>query len=573
MLVALYIKNFALIREAEIAFGNGLNVLTGETGSGKSLMLAALGMVLGEKADPALAFDPDKKCVVEARFQVSTIISTEINRIIGREDEEPDPEIVIRREMAQGGRSRSFIQDSPVALPLLRDAASLLVEFHHQHEHQRLFQPDYQLDIVDQFAGNQSTLNLWRRQLEQARKIRDELEAMRRGENEARQLTDFLQFQAEELTSANVQPGEEQALEQELKLLSEAGTISALLQQAQESWYNQERSLYTILYQDFKALQKYQALHPTISEWVPRLQEACDTLKSASREFGDLAEQLGADQSRMGQVESRLGELQRLKTKYSVRSADLLPGLLEDIQTRLRSAGNISDRISDAEIAFQQASVALAETGEILHAARKQAIPGLESEIQTLFNELNLQGAEIRFILQPVQGNTPWLASRGEMHVPTGNGWDTVQILVKLNPGTPSATLKDAASGGETSRLLLAIKAVMAKRMDLPVIIFDEIDTGISGETARKVGALMRKMAEDHCVIAITHLPQIAACGNLHLKVQKEISGGSTTTQVLALDYEGRILEIAGMIAGNQPGKAALEHAKDLLRQSAGIPG
>jgi DNA repair protein RecN (Recombination protein N) len=564
MLARLYIRNFALIESLEMQLGPGLNILTGETGAGKSLLLGAIGLILGRRVDYSYIFNPDEKCVVEAEFR--NIPPSTKAELAAFEDFDFDgAQITLRREASANGKSRAFINDTPVSLQVIREVTDMLVDLHGQHENQRLLDPDQQIQLLDQYAGStEKAKEFGRRQLECASLAR-EIARLEAEEREARQQQDFLQFQLNELKGLDLSESAEAQLEEELALLQNAEEIREALTFATGSLYESEESVYNDLSAALSRLQSAARLNAGIRAQASRLEELRYGIEDIARELSHTADGLDLDPGTLARLQSQSDTLNRLKLKYGVRTAAELGALRTDIAAKVGRFDSIGDEVETRRKALDSAWQALSLLGQELETLRRAAAIPLKAAIDSLLHEVGLEHAEFEAtVTRNVAADGPLLID-GERLRPGSAGYNGVEFRIRTNKGMPMGTLAQTASGGEVSRVMLAIKAALAARADLSVLIFDEIDTGISGETANKVGKVMQKLADHYQVIAITHLPQIAGKGSTHFRIYKRVENGKTLSNVGLLSPEQRVMEVARMLSGEDPSPSAIVNAKELL--------
>lgn len=552
MLKRLYIRNYALFAETEVHFRRGLNVLTGETGAGKSMLIGALGLIMGERADTSAVFLSEGKCVVEAEF--GDLSDNRIVQLALFEDFDLNSEsLIIRREIAASGKSRAFINDTPVTLEVLRAISGLLLDLHGQHENVTLLSHDSQLDLLDTYAGTTPQVATFAKKLTEVNRLRNEIERLRTADTDARRQMDFILHQVKELESAHLREGEEEELEAELNRLQHSEDIRMALGLATEVLYNQENALYTQLGSLLTQLRKVATVDAGIAAQTETLATAQQSLREAAFSLQSILEQVEVSPERLAQIEERIGMYHSLKLKYAARNSAELIALLTSLQAKVQDVETSGERISALENELQAAQAELLQLGEAIEQQRFVVKPELENAVNTLLTEVGFKQA--RFEVEVTRSNKP-----------SGKGLNAVRFMIATNPGLPAGELSSTASGGEISRVMLAIKAAMADKSDYPVLIFDEIDTGISGEIANKVGNVMRSMAGRFQLFTITHLPQIAGRGTEHFEIYKQVLDGRTSSSVRLLSDNERVEAIARMISGDAPSEAARNNARELLR-------
>lgn len=548
MLKSLLIRNYALIDRLELAPAPGLNIITGETGAGKSIMLGALGLVMGNRADTKVLFHADEKCVVEANFHLP---DAELAPVLEEAGVDFEADCILRREIAPSGKSRAFINDTPVSLESLRAVADALIDVHSQHETLQLASQAYQLSVLDAYAGLQTRAAEMAAAFRAYQKVGKELAEVQARIQAAARERDFTAFQLEELEKVAVQPGEVEALEQELTLLANAEDIQVKLNQADQLLQSGEGDVLSRLKAAAQAVERAGAFSPTLAGLAERLQSSLIELKDIAAEVEAEGAKMEFDPRRLEVVQDRIGQLNLLLKKHGVTTTDDLLALRDTLSRTLAGMEGLDESVE--QLTVEQArllKVAEAVAAE-LSKLRQAAIPKLEAEIAALLDEVGMPNARLQVDRQPAGLSA--------------NGQDQIRILFSANKGVTPQELKNAASGGEFSRLMLCLKYVLAGKTNLPTLIFDEIDTGISGEIALRVGRLMARMAERHQLLVITHMPQIAAKGSRHYFVFKQEKADRTYTNLRELKNEERLHEIAQMIGGANPSATAVSSARELM--------
>ncbi|MEL6671660.1 MAG: DNA repair protein RecN [Bacteroidota bacterium] len=564
MLQHLYIKNYALFTETEVDFQAGFNVLTGETGAGKSLLVGALGLINGKRADSSVVFREDEKCVVEARFhELSPLIQKRVQSY--EEFDFEGKELIIRREITPSGKSRAFINDTPVSLQILRQVSNLLLDMHGQHENQSLLQNDQQLSLLDAFAATEGVAASFGEDLRRLEAINQEIKRLREQEATAKQRQEFLQFQVEELRAANIQADEENELEQELNLLQNSEEVREAVGGASDLLYHQDESMYHVLSALLEPLRKVSGVNEQMREEIERLEEMCHSLKESAFNFQAMLEMVDSDPERLAFIEERLAIYYQLKLKLGVKTGEELMAQYEAFQAQLAEFSSLEDRIEDLVGEQDFLARELAKKGVSLEARRVAAKTSLEKQVCALLEEVGFQQATFEIQLERQPEENGLLEVDGARIKAFTHGINKITYVVRTNPGMPPGPLAQIASGGEISRVMLAIKAALAEKSSFPVLIFDEIDAGISGEIAKKVGQVMYNLARKFQILSITHLPQIAAKGDHHFQIEKSTDGVQTTSQVRALPQEERVEELAKMISGKDLTPSALNHARELM--------
>ncbi len=549
MLQRLSIRNYALIQELSIDLRPGFTIITGETGAGKSILLGALALLLGERADPAVLRDPAKKCVVEAQINIERYALSDFFK---SNDLDEEITCIIRREINPAGKSRAFINDTPVNLNQLRELGARLIDIHSQHDTLLLNSSSFQLQLLDAPAGNTASLSAYREVYSLWKKKKKELEELRTEEARLRSEQDFLQFQFDELEQAHLQPHELQTIEQEFTALSHAEEIKTHLAAAVSGLEDEHHGVLQALKQVQFSLQqaaKYAAAATSVHE---RVQSTLIELRDILTETEEQSDKLEADPKRLDALRTRLDQINHLLNKHRCSSSDDLILLHQQFEERLLQAASVGEDLTrlERELDTIYAQVMLQATA--ISARRKAIVPSIVKESTRTLQRLGMPKTTLHVELS-------------EREYPELNGIDKVKILFSANAGSLPQELSKVASGGELSRLMLSLKKIIAGSVSLPTIIFDEIDTGVSGAVADSMGEILKEMGTELQVLAITHLPQIASKGLDHLKVIKSTVGKETTSQLIRLTESDRIDEIAGMLSGKELSDAAISNARSLL--------
>ncbi|WP_242916381.1 DNA repair protein RecN [Pontibacter liquoris] len=557
MLIDLKIKNYALIEQLEMNPSPVLNIITGETGAGKSIMLGAIGLLMGNRADSKLLFNQEQKCVIEGVFDIS---SYNLQEAFAAEDLDFDNQCILRREISPSGKSRAFVNDTPVTLDVLRKIGDNLMDIHSQHDTLQLGDTSYQLNILDVYAGNTS-LDIYAGNLSHLKNYNDTYRSYKKLESDYRKLTDQLAqaqkeldyhtFLLSELEEASLQEGEQEQQEEELKQLENAEDIKLKLSQAVQYLSESEFNITSALKDTAYLLGQLAQFSGKYEELRTRTESCMIELNDVAGELEDAERKTEADPERASEVQERLNLIYTLQRKHQVQSITELLTIQRDLEAKVGSVLNLDTAIANTQKAMQAAEKEMLEKAAILSERRKSSFGKFEQELYALLAELGMPNA--RIVIQHKEA------------APSATGTDEISILFSANKGAQPQSLVKAASGGEFSRLMLSVKYMLADKTALPTIVFDEIDTGISGEVAVKVGKMMQQMALKHQIIAISHLPQIAAQGNAHYFVYKEDREDRTISRVKKLSDEERVNEIAHMIAGANPSANAYQSAKELL--------
>ena len=551
MLKHLYIKNFTLIDTLDIDLYAGFSVITGETGAGKSIILGAIGLLLGQRADSKAIKTGAEKCVIEAHFDLTRY---KMEPFFSENDIEYDADdCIIRRELTSAGKSRAFINDTPVPLTMLKELGDKLVDVHSQHQNLLLNKQDFQLNVVDIIANDTKELTQYQQTFADYQTANKELEALREEIERNRQNADFLQFQYDELTSANLQPEELEELEQKSDTMTHSEEIKGALYTADNALQGDDNGAVEALRTTINALKGISKVFPNATELAERLDSTYIELKDVAQEISSLLERVDFDPSELEMVNNRLDRLYDLQKKYHADTIGELITQRDEISQKLSNIENSDEALDEMQQKVAQLKVRCEKEAQTLTTLRTKAAKQIEKELQQRLIPLGMP--HVRF-------NTEMTKE------PLGkNGQDRVNFLFSANTSTPLQPVSQVASGGEIARVMLALKALISGAVKLPTIIFDEIDTGVSGKIAEKMAEMMQEMGQQkRQVISITHLPQIAAFGTHHYKVLKEEGVQGTISRMEELTPEERITEIAQMLSGSDVSEAAIQNAKQLLK-------
>ncbi|KLT65820.1 DNA repair protein RecN [Pedobacter sp. BMA] len=550
MLQKLSIRNYALIDSLDIEFDRGLNIITGETGAGKSIILGALSLILGQRAESKYFFNQDKKCVIEGNFVLS---DENLKEVFEECDVDFERESILRREISIDGKSRAFINDSPVNLTILKQIGEKLIDIHSQHATREINDASFQLLIVDALSSHNTMISDYRAGYKRLRQESSRLKKLVSDADEARSKQDYEQFLFNELEQAQLKTGEQEELETELEKLTHAETIKRALLTATGLLTESEPSALQMLKEAQLQLQGVERFDSTINTLFERLKSSIIEIKDIADEVSVIEENTLHSAERLETINQRLDLFYSLQQKHRLSNNDELLALQHQLEQNLNQLLSSDENIEKLQKEIEALKTTLTKQANQLSQNRKKAIKVVEDETGKTLKNVGMASARLVLEQKPL----------GELGK---DGLDEITLLFTANAGQSPAPVNKVASGGELSRLMLAIKALLAKHTSLPTIIFDEIDTGISGETALKVGEVISALGENMQVISITHLPQIAAKGESHYFVHKNESGGKTTTGIRKLKQEERVAVIAEMLSGRNPGASAIENAKELLR-------
>ena len=550
MLTHLTIKNYALIKHLVLDPSAHLNVITGETGAGKSIMLGAMGLLMGNRADSKVLWDESQKCVIEGTFDISNY---GLKATFKGEDLDYDNSTVIRRELSPGGKSRAFINDTPVTLEVMKRIGDLLMDIHSQHETLLLGQHSFQLKLVDAYAANQSLRELYEEQWNNYVKSKKDFETLMAEAETLRQEADYIRFQLDELSKLQLEESEQESMESELKIMEHSGEIKSRFQNVLDLINNSEFASRNSLVEARSHLQNVSSFSSNYAHLFERLESVIIELDDLTHEIEKEGDKIEFDPERAELIKERLSAIYRLLKKHKVGNLKDLLIIQENLAKKDNITSNLDEAIEKSRKAFEDAQNNATATAQKLSTSRKKVLPALCKQITQLLQELGIPNATFQIDMSQTELNA--------------HGTDRIEILFSANKGISPRQLAQVASGGEFSRLMFCIKYVMAEKTEMPTLVLDEIDSGISGEVAFKLGSMMRKMSEKHQIIAISHLPQIAARGNSHYFVYKDNTAAKTISSIKHLQDTERVEEIAKMIGGDRPSKVAFQNAQELLAQ------
>lgn len=548
MLTSLSIKNYALIEDLKVDLQEGFTVITGETGAGKSIMLGALTLLSGRRADLNSIRNPEKKCVIEGVFNIEAY---HLESFFTSEDLDYEPQTIIRREILSSGKSRAFINDTPVNLNSLQNLGASLIDIHGQHETLNLGNTDYQFSVIDVLAGNSALLEEFKKELQQLKKLKKDLDQLKKDQAEAAKEYDYNVFLLNEIRQANLQEGMQEMLEERYEELSNVEQVKEQLGAAVNFIQQEEIGASNSLKEAKNSLQKIAGIS-AYAQLYERLQSIFIELDDIAVELETSLEKVEADPQELEQINSQLQVIFNLQKKHQVSTISELKEIEENLSKRVSVSENAASEIEQAEKSIAAKKDQLEKLANQLHSKREKTIPGFIKQIEDILLGLGMPNARLKIDLK--QENEFF-----------SNGNDKLLWLLSANKGGNFQEMKRAASGGELGRIMLAVKSILASYSKLPTIVFDEIDTGVSGDIAQKMASILKEMGETMQVIAITHLPQIAAKGAFHFKIYKEDAAESTITRIKELEGEDRVEELAMMLGGKNKEASAVAHAKALL--------
>lgn len=551
MLKHLYIKNFTLIDTLDIELYPGFSVITGETGAGKSIILGAIGLLLGQRADSKTIKQGADKCIIEAHFDLSRY---DMQPFFTENDIEYDTEdCIIRRELTATGKSRAFVNDTPVQLAMLKELGERLVDIHSQHQNLLLNKQDFQLNVVDILANDSNELDAYRQIYSDYRKAGQELAQLREDIERNRQNADFLQFQYQELTAANLHEGELEELEQKSDTMTHSEDIKSALYTADNALQGEDTGVIRSLRSSISALSSISGVFPDAKELAERMDSAYIELKDISAEISSHLESIDFDPAELDKINNRLDKLYDLQKKYRAERIEDLIAIRDELHLKLNNIENSDEALEALQQKVETLRADVEKRADILTKQRTKAASLIEKDMQKRLAALGMPNVRFSIAIDKEE--------------PGSSGQDKVSFLFSANTSTPLQPVSQVASGGEIARVMLSLKAMISGAVKLPTIIFDEIDTGVSGKMAEKMAEIMQEMgSHDRQVISITHLPQIAALGSTHYKVSKKETAQGTTTGMTMLTADERVREIAQMLSGSDVSEAAIQNARELLK-------
>ena len=552
MLKHLYIKNFTLIDELDISLYEGFSVITGETGAGKSIILGAIALLLGQRADSKTIKQGAEKCVIEAHFDLSRY---EMKAFFDENNIEYDADdCIIRRELTAAGKSRAFINDTPVALSMLKELGDQLMDVHSQHQNLLLNKQDFQLEVVDIIADDATQLAKYQQTYTAYQAAEKELDELQATIERNRENRDFLQFQYEELENAHLVDGEQEELEMRCDTMEHSEDIKSALYTTDNALSADQNGVIEQMRASLSALRGIESVYPEVGDLIQRIDSSYIDLKDVAHEINRLLESVDFDPAELDQVNNRLDRIYELEKKYHVDTIEALIEKRDNLHQQLQAIENGDESLDEVKARLVKLEAQARKEAEVLTKLRTKAAKKIEDEMQKRLVPLGMP--HVRFSIQ---------LTAVELGL---NGSDRVSFLFSANTSTPLQPVSQVASGGEIARVMLSLKAMISGAVKLPTIIFDEIDTGVSGKTAEMMAQIMKEMGgHGRQVISITHLPQIAALGSVHYKVEKNETANGTTSKMRQLDAEERVREIAQMLSGSDVSEAAIQNAKELLKK------
>ena len=549
MITSLSIKNYALIEKLTIDFSKGFSIITGETGAGKSIILGALGLVLGKRADLTSLKNKEEKCVIEAQFSISKY---NLRPFFEGNDLDYEDDTIIRREILPSGKSRAFINDSPVNLQELQELSLFLIDIHSQHQTQELSEEKVQFEIIDAIANNLDSILEYQTLLKSYKSDKSKLNSLLKKQAESYKEQEYNTFLLNELVEANLKSGEQETLEADFEKLNNVEIIKESIDKSLAIANEEQIGVMHNLKEIKVSLQKIAAFSPEYFSLVERITSLTIEFDDISDELNRCSEKLINDPEQLELISQKLQLIYNLQKKHQVSTVDELLEIQTKLENSVLELGNLEHEIASLNDSIQQKTASLDDISKEIHTKRVEAVPVLSQQLISILETLGMPN--VRFKMDLNLASTYF-----------ENGKDELQFLFSANKGSDFGLLKKVASGGEMSRIMLAVKAILAQYSKLPTLIFDEIDTGVSGEIANRMGEIMKEMSLTMQIFAITHLPQIAAKGTAHFKVSKATVGEDTQSELRLLSNEERVVEIAQMLSGTVVSDSALNHAKALL--------
>ena len=562
MIEKLFIKNYLIIKEAEINFSSGLNILTGETGAGKSIILDALGMILGERADYSLIRKDSDKMIIEGYFDFKD--NKRVKALLkGLEIENENGYIIIRRDLLKKGISRNFINDVPVNISDLRELGNIIIDIHSQNEHQSLLNKETHIGILDQYLKNEDLLEKYRKSYSDLKESINSYEELLSKKDELAERKEFLEFQLKEINDINPVENEDEDLNTELNKMENSEEISTSLISSIDHLYEADINVIKELSSSIKELKKILKFDTSLEENIKILEESLVNVQEVSTSLISYNENINFDAERIEQIRDRLGNLNFLKKKYRLSVNDIIEKAKE-IGKELNIAENFDYETEQAANKIKDKRADTYKIAKEISDIRKKKSKELEKNITSILKEVGLESAEFKVNFESYKSAEENLFTENKLQL-TSTGFDDIEFFIKTNKGSDFSPLKKSASGGEISRVMLAIKSVLSDSDEIEILVFDEIDAGISGKTADKVGKVLRKLSKSHQIISITHLPQIASQSDSHYFVSKKDSNKETIAEIKQLNEEEKILEVAKLLSGDKVTDAGITGAKELI--------
>ncbi len=549
MIKTISIANYAIIDDVELTFDNNLNIITGETGAGKSIILGALGLLMGNRADTKILYNDKKKCVVEAVF---TDLSSSISAILQEADLDDEAELIIRREIVPSGKSRAFVNDTPTNLNILQRLSVELIDLNAQFQSTDIYKSDFYIKLIDAIAGHESKVAEYRVLFSEYKKNQKELFELENTESSQLKEMDFMQFQLNELSEADLSIEEQSQLEAQSSLLEKADEITTLIEETKYIINDSEQNVKDVITGLSAKWESLRGVKPAIDENLEAFSDIEDRLLTIYNNADSLSQNTESDPMRLLELQDRLSTIYNLQKKHGVNSIKELLDISGDLQNRISQHDSRAESISQLQKIIKDQEIELNHAASVISKKRLKVIPKIEKEVNSNMADLAMPSAQIHVECKKADVLKP-------------DGIDNINMLFKANKGGSFQPIRKVASGGESSRLMLSLKSTVARKMDMPTMIFDEIDTGISGDVAGKIGVILKELSGSHQLICITHSPQVASKADNHFFVYKEDTKERTITHVKHLNKKEKIEEIAKMLSGDPPSTYALKNAKELI--------
>ena len=568
MLFSLYIKNYALIQELSVEFTPGLTIITGETGAGKSILIGALNLVLGERASSDLVRSGATKAVIEAVLK--EVHSEKIDTLLNSAEIETTPELILRRELSSGGQSRCFINDTPSTVSLLKQVGDVIIDLHGQHEHQMLLHADTHETLLDDFASTTTEVSTYKAARAELLELQQQQKRLQQEAADIHDKKEIVDFQLNEINSLDLKSGEDETIETEITLLENAEALFSLCTSLSELLYDSEHSIYSAVATALHLVEKLAEIDKRFDIHIEESRTAKSIIDELARFTRTYTSDIDFNPARLDSLRERQLKLQRLCKKYG-RTLSGLIDLQNELDRKIALEDNLEEELNriDQQITLQKAE--LSRVAKTLSVKRQQAAQRLETVIQQQLAELGIPNATFIVSIAHEKQDDGEISIEDNNFAAFSSGYDRIEFLISANPGEKPRPLVKVASGGEISRIMLAMKSALAGSDKLPILIFDEIDTGISGRIAEAVGKSLKRLSRLHQIIAITHLPQIAAMADLHLQVQKSQQNDRTVTEVTTLDHASHLQAIAGLISGKEISPSSLNHAAELVAAAQSV--
>ena len=565
MLKSLLVKDYALIGHINVEFGKGLNIITGETGAGKSILIDAMSLLLGERASTEVVRKGAQKSIVEGIFEIEG--NKKVKRILEENEIDVLPELIIRREISLKGNNRCFLNDTPVTLNIIKDIGDLLVDLHGQHEHQSLLRTETHIDFLDEFGATESFLKDYKEKFTQLSEASRKLNDLKQKENILKEKKDIYQFQIKEIDAVSPQEDEEEKINEELNILENSEKLSELTNSVYEALYESENSVHDMIGKIENEIEELEKIDKSFSEIKSECESAVSLINDISQFVRNYKAKIDIDPEHLEELRNRLGAITMLKKKYG-GSVKTIIEHRKKIGEEFELAENYSESIEKLEFEIKKLREVCGIAAEVLSKKRKEISKKVQKEVQEALTYLGIENSAFKVEINQKaadKNDRDFLIVNGKPFKYNSSGYDEVEFFISTNPGEDPKPLAKVASGGEISRVMLALKSILAKTDKLPLLIFDEIDTGVSGRIAQKVGQALKNLAGFHQIISITHLPQIAGLADQHFAVEKTLNDERVVSSIKKLGKDERIKEVAKLMSGEKVTEASLKGAKELM--------